>query len=405
VDDKQIKELDAFLAEPSAALVNDEKAAGLIGANQPAMALFRDAAQAPNDGYLFAPKVDKPSAKTPLPQYGQHLKVYRLLLLDARQKLALGQAAPAQADLLAAVAFIAQLSGQKSGVLVSSLVEQLCVHKAYGPLAESLRGGRPDPKYLKELAAGLEKIANGRDAMGAALREEAATMKGTIRESFTPAAAEAALAKQPFWKRPVLRRLQDRAFFADVYARFDAAVDARAAAAIEAFRSNDAAVIEALAKKQAQELKARKEARDAQGAPGLIDGLRRGPQVKARMAEAAADELLGIISPDYAKLMPRYYIAFEELDVLRAAAAVKLYQAAKRRPPDSLAQLAPAFLPAVPQDPFNKFAPLCYTRKGKKFLVYGFGPDGVDGKGEAALDFQAYSVDPAANAGDILFAD
>ncbi|MDO8805799.1 MAG: type II secretion system protein GspG, partial [Elusimicrobiota bacterium] len=110
-------------------------------------------------------------------------------------------------------------------------------------------------------------------------------------------------------------------------------------------------------------------------------------------------------APSYEKLIPRYHLYYCQLNVLRSALAVKLYQRGARRLPESLGQLVPAYLDAVPQDSFNKFTPLSYVKAGRKFSVYSFGPDGKDGGGAAALDHDAYFEDPARAAGDITFAD
>jgi hypothetical protein len=405
VDDKRGKELDALLAKSGEDLLKDDAAVLLLGENQPALDLFRGAANAPNDGYLFAPRPEKPTAQTPLPKYGAHVKIFKLLLLDARIKLAQKRAEPAHADLLAAAGFMAQLSGQKFGALVSSLVQQLCLQKSFAVFSEGLRGKAADAAFLKALSERLAAAAAGQDYMRAALLEEGETLKNTVNEGVTFASTAPERAKLPFWKRPLVEKLQDKAYFDAIHARFGAAVDARTAAAVEAFRANDPSIIDAFIKKQQQELQARKEARDKRGAPGFMELFRAGPPVKDAMVEAVVDGMLGIAAPDYSKLLPRCNLAAEELGVLRAAAAVKLYQAARRRPPDSLEELVPAFLAEVPKDPFNKFAPLAYSRKGNKFLVYGFGPDGKDDKGLAALDYAAYTEDPAKDAGDVVFSD
>lgn len=52
------------------------------------------------------------------------------------------------------------------------------------------------------------------------------------------------------------------------------------------------------------------------------------------------------------------------------------------QPPDSLADLVPAYLAAVPADPMTK-EPLRYQRKGEHFLLYAVGGNGVDDGGDA----------------------
>ncbi len=69
---------------------------------------------------------------------------------------------------------------------------------------------------------------------------------------------------------------------------------------------------------------------------------------------------------------------------LRLAAtelAVRGYEAKNGKPPKELAELVPAWLPAVPLDPFSN-RPLVYRVTTNTFLLYGVGPDGKDDGGK-----------------------
>jgi len=406
LDAAQAKELDTFLAQPGAALAKNARVTGLLNDNGPAMELFRRAAGEANDGYLFAPKPEKLNRKTPVPVFGAHIKLLKLILIDAKIKAVQRQPVQAERDLLAAAAFMAQLSEQKSANLISSVVEQLCLMKAYPVIAESLRNPSASAGYLKGLAALLYRAGKSQDFMRAAMLQEIEVAKGSVRENVTPEAAALERKKVPFWKRAVAAKLQDAEFFSLVYKKCDAALDERAKAMAEAFRANAPAIADDFIKKQVQELEARKEASLKWGFWAQFkDGLTGGKETRERMAEVMADVLLCIPAPNYGKLVPRYHLYYSQLNVLKSALAVKLYQRAGKRLPNSLEQLVPGYLAAVPQYPFNKFAPVIYVRTGKKFLVYAFGPDGKDGGGAAALDPEAYFEDPARDAGDIVFAD
>ena len=400
------KDLDALLPQSGAALARDARAAALLSENQQAMELFRQAAEAPNEGYLFAPKPEKYSTKTPLPKFFSQMRLFRLLLIEAKIKLAEKQPGPAEKDLLAAAGLILQLSGQKSAVLLSSMVGQLCLNLAYPVMLDSIKNPSVSPAYLKELAARLAKAANSQDAMKAAVLDETAMWKGAMREGVNAEAMALEREKLPFWKRPAAKKLQDQEFFTTVYADYDAAVDAYAGVLTGAFRANDPAPVVSFLEKRSQEVAARKAARVKKGFfSELVDGLKGGPEMKKKMGEVIVDTMLEIATPAYEKTIPRYHFFLCELNVLRAGLAVKLYQRARRRLPDGLDQLVPGFLAAVPQDSFSKFAPLSYVKTGKKFSVYSFGPDGKDGGGAAAMDYKGYIDDPARSAGDIVFAD
>jgi hypothetical protein len=71
------------------------------------------------------------------------------------------------------------------------------------------------------------------------------------------------------------------------------------------------------------------------------------------------------------------------LDLLWTAVALRVWQAEHGAPPDSLDQLVPGLLPAVPRDPFVD-QPLRYRREGANFVLYSVGPDRVDDGGRPA---------------------
>lgn len=68
--------------------------------------------------------------------------------------------------------------------------------------------------------------------------------------------------------------------------------------------------------------------------------------------------------------------------------------------PQSLSELVPKYLRAVPRDPFAPASPLRYKRQGDTFLLYSVGPDGKD-NGGAPMKTRGISID---NVGDMLLA-
>jgi hypothetical protein len=210
------------------------------------------------------------------------------------------------------------------------------------------------------------------------------------------------LKTRPLWQRILIGRVMDKEAMPAIYGHFNAAVDAQDTAMIYAFSANDPAILTGYMKKAEAERQARKAAHGF--IRGVVLTLKGGPEKVKWVAELFTDLFLEAAMPDYSKLVPRYHLFVSDLNVLRAALAVKSYASAHRRLPDSLGRLVPAQLAAQPQDPFNKFAPLSYSASGRRFTVYGFGPDSADNKGAAALDQEAYSRDAALNAGDVLFA-
>jgi hypothetical protein len=68
------------------------------------------------------------------------------------------------------------------------------------------------------------------------------------------------------------------------------------------------------------------------------------------------------------------------LRLVMAELAVRGYMAKHGKPPTALAELVPAWLPAVPLDPFSS-RPLVYRVTTNSFLLYSVGPDGKDDQG------------------------
>ncbi len=85
------------------------------------------------------------------------------------------------------------------------------------------------------------------------------------------------------------------------------------------------------------------------------------------------DRLRG--EPDALARRHTYYVAARRL--LACSLAVRAYCADEEGLPDSLQQLVPKYLPAVPLDPYGD-GPLVYRREGNGYVLYSVGPDGAD---------------------------
>ena len=71
-----------------------------------------------------------------------------------------------------------------------------------------------------------------------------------------------------------------------------------------------------------------------------------------------------------------------QLEVARTALAVQRYRLAQGKLPAALGDLAPAYLDAVPVDPFDGQA-LRFKPLAAGFIVYSVGRDGMDNGGRA----------------------
>ena len=86
--------------------------------------------------------------------------------------------------------------------------------------------------------------------------------------------------------------------------------------------------------------------------------------------------------------------------IARARLAIRRYELRHGRPPATLKELIPTYLPAVPQDPFAP-KPLVYQVKGKTARIYSRGPDGDDDGGRNTSD----SYLTAKSEGDVAHSD
>lgn len=69
------------------------------------------------------------------------------------------------------------------------------------------------------------------------------------------------------------------------------------------------------------------------------------------------------------------------LRALQIRAAIALYQKENDKPPESLEDLCPKWLPDVPVDPFSG-KPMKYKKEDNKWFVYSVGEDGKDDRGQ-----------------------
>jgi hypothetical protein len=123
---------------------------------------------------------------------------------------------------------------------------------------------------------------------------------------------------------------------------------------------------------------------------------------KAAAMRGMRTALATMMMPAVAKVVDAYHRSQADLRCAVAALALERYRQANKRWPDSLDQLVPKFLSAVPVDPYDRKA-LRYKRLSDGALVYSVGPDGNDDGGNydrrnyaapgTDIGFQLWDVD------------
>ncbi|HNW45288.1 MAG TPA: hypothetical protein PKI19_12345 [Elusimicrobiales bacterium] len=409
VDMPEAQEFAALTALPAGReLAANRRAAALLAANQAALEAFRETAKLGSDGNFLMQKPEKPETVSPAPAFGEIEKLLNLVLLDARMHTARKLPRAAERDLLAVAGLLVQLAQQKYAMLPASLTLQSFMQKAYPLLAQSAgKKALPSTAYLAELSGQLARIAREQDFLAAAILEETEIKKNAARERANMRNSDQERKKLALGKSLVALAVQDLEFFSGVYERFDAAADAEARAAGAAVRENSPKIEEDFLAQRDKQIAERKSARDKRGwLDTLRDGATGAAETKKLLAEETADALTGTAAgPGWTKLAEPYHVFFNQLNALHTGVALKLRLRERGKLPEDLKSLVPAYLSEVPADSFNKFQPLRYLKKGGGFRVYSLGPDQKDEEGLAAFDWAKYSADPAARAGDIVFAE
>jgi hypothetical protein len=126
---------------------------------------------------------------------------------------------------------------------------------------------------------------------------------------------------------------------------------------------------------------------------GLFDALRLPEQERIKAAQIIQAERLEVprIYVMLHMLMPAYSRTFQMslnniagLRIVKVGLAIERYRLANRKLPEKLAELVPAYLDAVPKDPFDG-QELRYKRLEKGYVVYSIGKDISDDGGTEML--------------------
>ena len=90
--------------------------------------------------------------------------------------------------------------------------------------------------------------------------------------------------------------------------------------------------------------------------------------------------MLGMTAPGCTGEIAEDLTGFATLRSMRTALAIEGFREAQKRLPESLAELVPKYLKAIPLDPFDG-KPLRFKKREKGYVVYSIGEDGTDDDG------------------------
>lgn len=102
---------------------------------------------------------------------------------------------------------------------------------------------------------------------------------------------------------------------------------------------------------------------------------------------AIASKLYTSLLPLFLKGRIKHLENAADNNLLALAFALRAYRLERGAYPQTLAQLAPDYLPTIPDDPFATKGSYPYqTLPNDRYLLYSIGPDGIDNKGKPVDD-------------------
>ncbi len=109
-------------------------------------------------------------------------------------------------------------------------------------------------------------------------------------------------------------------------------------------------------------------------------------QDAARLWEASSNWLVDFVIPSIAMVIVTNAERKVQLAFLACALALRAWKLERGEYPESLVDLTPEYLDAVPVDPFGYGEAMRYRRSGDGYTLYSVGPDGIDNGGRPLQD-------------------
>ncbi len=304
---------------------------------QPALVRLREAA---DKRYASGKEL---RVDTLFPELGEYRKLARLATAAAWADHLRGEDDEALRTLEDVTALGANLNNGE--FLIQSLVGEACASIAHRRAMRVVREGRPSDEALRRHAERIRALRSRLDGIRGALITEAAFANATLDEVARGeygaiVSDDSGRAQRALLFACRLKLGSSREWLNDRYARLIEEAD-----------------------------KPPKESRFTELADSVEED-----------AAARHDYLASIIAPSLRKGVMRYRRCIAELEAEEIACALELYRREHRSYPGSLAELSPAYLPAVAPDPFTG-DPLVYRRTPEGYTLYSLGPNMQDDGG------------------------
>lgn len=349
--------------------------------NKEAINLFKKATLQKSDGFIFGKRPGKLNAFTEIPSYIKKNQLFKLLFVEARMYESRKQYSEAMDDYLAALRFMCHLSRQRFGVMMSTMLNVIDMDMIYPCLKDVLKNNNYAKEDYKHLLDILLLIGNNQDLLKTALEEERDRSKGTLR-LIEESAKNGATFKELFAindeqaeKYKIyavkLNSMLDSDFFKKFYKQVDSKDDDFFNIGIIASKNNNLEIYE----KKIKEFQDSSEGIEtlSNRLYSMLASNTEDKDLKLKVADIEAKIFVSIGVPKFLKVITRYHVFYNKLNILIVSFAVKLYQLDNGALPDNLNQLVPKYLSVVPSDTFNNFEPLSYKKDGNDFIVSSVG--------------------------------
>ncbi|MDD4954987.1 MAG: hypothetical protein PHP17_02985 [Candidatus Omnitrophica bacterium] len=366
----------------------------VLSDNKEAIELFKRATMQRNDGFIFGKKPAALNAATELPKYLDALKLFKLLLLEARRHESKKQYSEAVSDYLAALRFMQHVSQQRFGIMMANIINVINTNTIYPCLRDAVKNNGFSRQQYQLLLDGLLSISRKQDFLEAAFNEEREFGRGTLR-MIEPEAKKGATFEQLFSFGPKssvnhkkyaarLNRMLDAEFFGEFYKQIDVKSEDIFDNLIVAARNNRPEPCE-------------KKFADFRASLGSVEALEDSllsamgnsadsKESKLKIADIEAKIFLSVGIPQFTKIITRYHVFYNKFNTLTVAFAVKLYQMDNKVLPENLNQLVPKYLTIIPADTFNDFKPLAYAEEGNYFSISSKGAPKFEGDEKVQYD-------------------
>ncbi|MFC1645949.1 hypothetical protein ACFL2Y_02090 [Candidatus Omnitrophota bacterium] len=299
--------------------------------NREAIELFKQVTQQESDGFIFGEKPQQYTAMTKLPYYVNEMNLFRLSLLEAKMLESKNLYAQAEENYLATTRFMIHLSQQKFSMLLSFIIQDICLNLASPYLEKSAQSKLFSKEYKRDLLNNLLSIRKNQDFLESAFREEAQMSKNNARlieeehkkgatfdELFALSKEGETTDKQQRKYKArdkELTAMLDSDFFLEFYRQVDSTIDDFAQTSILATKENNPKIYEQKHQEFINSI-------EKFGNPlyRLLYSLKQtvieGKPRKLYAAELLANVFLTISIPRYSRLIERYHNFYNKLSLL-----------------------------------------------------------------------------------------